>query len=135
MRPAALVQGGLDAAVRDMAGHFPFPVDVRVDVGRLPDALEGALLFFCSEAVTNVAKHARASRCCVTITTEANLVIALVEDNGIGGADPSGSGLRGLTDRIETMGGRLIATSPPEGGTLLQASIPHSGHAATHTDS
>ena len=130
VRPAALVQGGLDAAVRDMAGHFPFPIDVRVEVGRLPDALEGALLFFCSEAVTNVAKHARASRCQVVITTEPHLIIALVEDDGIGGADASGSGLSGLTDRIETMGGRLIVTSPRDGGTRIEASIPRPGHAA-----
>ena len=133
VRPAALVEGGLDAAVRDMAGHFPFPVDVRVEAGRLPDALEGALLFFCAEAVTNVAKHARASRCRVVITTGPDLIVALVEDDGVGGADPSGSGLLGLTDRIETMGGRLVVTSPPEGGTVLKASIPHSGHAAEHT--
>ena len=93
-------------------------------MGRLPDALEGALLFFCSEAMTNVAKHARASRCEVVITAEPDLIIAVVEDDGIGGADPSGSGLLGLTDRIETMGGRLIVTSPPDGGTRLEASIP-----------
>ena len=132
VRPLALVQGGLDAAVRDMAGHLPFPIDVQVEVGRLPDALEGALLFFCSEAVTNVAKHARASRCRVVITTQPNLVVAVVEDDGMGGADPSGSGLLGLTDRIETMGGRLIVTSPTEGGTRLEARIPH--QAVAHAD-
>ncbi|GAA2156978.1 hypothetical protein FHX52_4349 [Humibacillus xanthopallidus] len=124
VRPAALVEGGLDAAVRDMAGHFPFHVDVRVDVGRLPDAIEGALLFFCSEAVTNAAKHSGASRCRVTISTDPTLVVALVEDDGIGGADPSGSGLLGLTDRLETMGGRLTVTSPPQGGTRLEARVP-----------
>ncbi|TQM65064.1 hypothetical protein FBY41_1447 [Humibacillus xanthopallidus] len=135
VRPAALVEGGLDAAVRDMAGHFPFPVDVQVDVGRLPDALEGALLFFCSEAVTNVAKHARASRCRVLITTEPELIIARVDDDGIGGADAAGSGLIGLTDRIETTGGRLVVTSPTDGGTILEARVPRSDHAAKHTDS
>ncbi|KRF46684.1 sensor histidine kinase [Terrabacter sp. Soil810] len=124
VRPSALVEGGLDAAVRDMAGHLPFQVDVRVDVGRLPDALEGALLFFCSEAMTNVAKHAGATRCGVIITAGPDLIIAVVEDDGIGGADPYGSGLLGLTDRIETMGGRLIVTSPPDGGTRLEARIP-----------
>ena len=127
VRPAALVEGGLDAAVRDTVGHFPFPVEVGVDVGRLPDAVEGALLLFCSEAVTNVAKHARATSCRVTITTEPELVVAVVADDGVGGADPSGSGLRGLTDRIETMGGRLTVTSPPEGGTRLEARMPLPG--------
>ena len=132
VRPAVLVEGGLDAAVRDMAGHFPFPVDVRVDVGRLPDALEGTLLFFCSEAVTNVAKHARASRCRVVITTGPGLVVAVVEDDGIGGADPSGSGLLGLTDRIETMGGHLVVTSPREAGTRLEARLPQPAR-STHS--
>lgn len=130
VRPVALVQGGLNAAVRDMAGHFPFTVDVQVEVGRLPEPLEGALLFFCSEAVTNVAKHAGASRCRVVITTVEELVVAVVEDDGVGGANPSGSGLLGLTDRIETMGGRLIVTSPTEGGTRLEALIPQPGGAA-----
>lgn len=124
VRPLTLVEGGLDAAVRDMAGHFPFHVEVRVDVGRLPDAIEGALLFFCSEAMTNVAKHASASRCRVVITAGPDLIAAVVEDDGIGGADPSGSGLLGLTDRIETMGGRLIVTSPAGGGTRLEARMP-----------
>jgi signal transduction histidine kinase len=134
VRPEALVEGGLDAAVRDMAGHFPFRVEVRIDVGRLPDALEGALLFFCSEAVTNVAKHARATRCRVTITREPQLIVAVVDDDGVGGADPSGSGLLGLTDRIETMGGRLVVTGPREGGTRLEARIPAPGYAPDHTD-
>jgi signal transduction histidine kinase len=126
VRPAALVEGGLDAAVRDMAGHFPFRVEARVDVGWLPDALEGALLFFCSEAVTNVAKHARASRCLVTITDEPGWTVAVVEDDGVGGADPSRSGLLGLADRIETLGGGFAVTSPPGGGTRLEARLPHS---------
>ena len=124
VRPVALVEGGLSAAVRDMAGHFPFTVDVQVEVGRLPEPLEGALLFFCSEAVTNVAKHAGASRCRVVITTDEDLVVAVVEDDGVGGANPSGSGLLGLTDRIETMGGTLVVTSPTEGGTRIEALIP-----------
>ncbi|MEO7448038.1 MAG: ATP-binding protein [Humibacillus sp.] len=132
VRPAALVEGGLDAAVRDMAGHLPFRVDVRADVGRFPDAIEGALLFFCSEAVTNVAKHARATRCRVTITTEPGRIVAVVDDDGVGGADPSGSGLLGLMDRIETMGGRLVVTSALHGGTRITAIIPRPGHDAEH---
>lgn len=132
VRPAALVEGGLDAAVRDMAGHFPFRLEVRVDTGRLSDELEGALLFFCSEGVTNVAKHARATRCRVTITSEPELIVAVVDDDGVGGADPSGSGLLGLTDRIESMGGRLVVTSPRDGGTRLEARIPQPGQAAEH---
>ena len=127
VRPTALVEGGIDAAVRDMTGHFPFAVDVRVDVGRLPDALEAALLFFCSEAMTNVAKHARASRCRVVIGSEPDRLVAYVEDDGLGGADPSGSGLRGLADRIETMGGRLVVSSPSGGGTRLEAILPLPG--------
>ncbi|MBC9823921.1 sensor histidine kinase [Terrabacter sp. MAHUQ-38] len=134
VRPEALVEGGLGSAVRDMAGHFPFRLEVRVDAGRLPDALEGALLFFCSEAVTNVAKHAHATRCRVTITSEPQLILAVVDDDGVGGADPSGSGLRGLTDRIETMGGRFVVTRPREGGTRLEASIPRSDHPVVPTN-
>ena len=124
VRPAALVEGGLDAALRDLAEHFPFAVDVCVEVGRLPEALEAGLLFFCSEAVTNVAKHARATRCRVLITAESEVIVAAVVDDGVGGADPSGSGLLGLADRIETMGGRMVVSSPPEGGTRLEARVP-----------
>jgi signal transduction histidine kinase len=109
-------------------------MEVRVDAGRLPDALEGALLFFCSEAVTNVAKHAHATRCRVTLTSEPQLIVAVVDDDGVGGADPSGSGLRGLTDRIETMGGRFVVTRPREGGTRLEASIPRSDHPVVPTN-
>ncbi|GAB3061972.1 hypothetical protein GCM10027053_25430 [Intrasporangium mesophilum] len=127
VRPAALAAGGLATAVREMAGHLPFPVDVRVEPDRLPDALESALLFVCSEGITNVVKHARATRCSVVVTTEAGVVTAVIVDDGVGGADPAGSGLLGLADRIETMGGRLLVTSRPEGGTRLEASIPQAG--------
>ena len=133
VRPAALVEGGLDAAVRDMAGHFPFPVDVRVDVGRLPDALEGALLFFCSEAVTNVAKHARASRCRVVITTEDRTwsspssrttgSVGRIRPAQACSASPTGS---------RPWAAGLVVTSPREAGTRLEARLPQPAR-STHS--
>lgn len=98
---------------------------VAVSQSRLPEPVEAAIYFVCSEALTNVAKHADATRARIDITEHNSHVTATIEDDGIGGADPrQGSGLRSLADRVETIGGTLTVTNRPQGGTRLQATIP-----------
>ena len=80
--------------------------------------------FLCAEALANVAKHASASRVQISVTAQAGAITVEVADDGVGGADPSGRGLRGLADRAETLGGTLTVASPRGGGTRLTAVIP-----------
>jgi signal transduction histidine kinase len=94
-------------------------------VGPLPEAVEAALYFVCSEALANVAKHAGASCVAISVQTANGHVSASIHDDGDGGADPlAGSGLRGLADRVEALGGRLEVVSPSGGGTWVAARIP-----------
>ena len=98
---------------------------VEVSSRRFPAAVEAAAYFICSEALANVAKHARASRASIRVAAEEGLLTVEVADDGVGGANPSGgSGLRGLADRVESLGGRLMVESPPGGGTRVAASLP-----------
>jgi signal transduction histidine kinase len=123
--PTALTEAGLVPAVGQLAARAPLAVDVRGDVGRLPASIEAALYFVCSEALANIGKHAAASQASVGLQLEGGRVIVTVTDDGTGGADPaSGSGLRGLADRVEALGGRLIIDSPASGGTRIEARIP-----------
>jgi signal transduction histidine kinase len=125
MLPGALTDGGLLSALSDLAEQSALPVEIRGAVGRLPEPIEAALFFVCSEALANAAKHAGASRVIAEIRAENGRVVATVHDDGRGGADPiSGSGLRGLADRVEALGGRLSVTSPVGGGTRVVAEIP-----------
>lgn len=125
VHPAALTDRGLRPALALLAAHSPLPVDVTGDVGRLPPAIEAALYFVCSEAITNAVKHASATSVHVELSRETTAVVVTVSDDGVGGADPaSGSGLRGLTDRVEALGGRLLIGNPRGGGTRLAARIP-----------
>ena len=78
----------------------------------------------CAEALANVAKHARASRVSITLAGEAGALVLEVADDGVGGADPQGSGLAGVGRRLEALGGRLVLGSPSGGGTLLRAELP-----------
>jgi signal transduction histidine kinase len=92
---------------------------------RLPAAIEAALYYTTAEALTNIAKYARAHRATVTVETEPGFVTLSVTDDGSGGADPDGgSGLRGLRDRVEALDGRLDVVSPPAQGTTVIAVIP-----------
>jgi signal transduction histidine kinase len=125
LHPATLTERGLEAAVQELAGRTPFPVDVSVSGTRFPPAVEAAAYFVCSESLANVAKYARASHVQIAIAREGGRLVVAVSDDGIGGADPStGSGLRGLGDRIATLGGRLTVASPLEGGTRVAAELP-----------
>jgi signal transduction histidine kinase len=100
-------------------------VELAVPVGRLDPVVEAAAYFLCSEALANAAKHAEATRVSIDITELNGRLVVAIEDDGIGGADPrSGSGLRGLVDRVDALGGRLSVRSPIGRGTRLDATIP-----------
>jgi PAS domain S-box-containing protein len=122
--PAVLTHGGLRAGVRALASRTPVPVENAVSVGRLPAAVEATAYFVVAEALTNVAKHARAGRAAVTARVEDGTLRVHVRDDGAGGARPDGSGLLGLRDRVAALGGRLQVESPADGGTLVAAAIP-----------
>jgi signal transduction histidine kinase len=122
--PGVLMHGGLGAAVDALASRMPVPTAIDVSVGRLPAAIEATAYFVAAEALTNVAKHARAARAAVTAKIEDGVLQVAVSDDGVGGADRDGSGLLGLRDRLAVLDGRLRAESPPGNGTLVAADIP-----------
>jgi PAS domain S-box-containing protein len=126
LHPAVLSDRGLRAAVEMLAGRSPVPVEI-VDIPdeRLPEPVEAAAYYLIAEALTNVAKYANASTVRVRVVATDAAVAVEVSDDGIGGADPAtGSGLRGLADRVEALGGSLEVVSPPGAGTSLRAEIP-----------
>lgn len=124
VRPAVLGAGGLAAALPLLAERTGQATDVSVRVGRLVPAVEAAVYFVCAEALSNVAKHAGASKAVVDVGEEDGFVIATVTDNGRGGADPHGSGLRGLADRVEALGGRFSVVPGLSGGTMVTTRMP-----------
>ena len=124
VRPAALDREGLTAAVPDLAARCSVPVALDISIGRVAPAVESAVYFLCAEALTNTAKHASAQTASVAIRTEPGHVLVRVEDDGVGGADPDGSGLRALSDRIEALGGELLIMNGPQGGTVITARVP-----------
>jgi signal transduction histidine kinase len=125
--PAALTQGGVRAGVDALASRMPVPVENGVSVGRLPAAVEATAYFVVAEALTNVAKHARAERAVVTARVEDGTLVVHVRDDGVGGAQRNGSGLTGLTDRLAALDGELRVESPADRGTVLAATIPLPG--------
>jgi signal transduction histidine kinase len=126
IRPAILVERGLAAALDDLARRAALPARLQVSVsGRLPAQVESAAYFVASEALTNAAKHSHASEVCLAASHEEGMLALEISDDGIGGAAAGGgSGLRGLADRVEALGGRLTVSSPPGRGTMLRAEIP-----------
>ena len=122
--PSVLSRGGLRAGVGALASRMPVPVETGVSVGRLPRAVEATAYFIVAEALTNVAKHAHASRAAVTARTDNRTLHIQVSDDGIGGAQAAGSGLVGLADRVAALEGTLRLESPANGGTLVAADIP-----------
>jgi signal transduction histidine kinase len=122
--PAVLTRGGLRAGLNALATRMPVPVENDVDTGRLPEQVEATAYFVVAEALTNVAKHARASHVTVTARVQDGALRLDVRDDGVGGAQIEGSGLVGIADRLAALDGRLRIESPPEGGTLLAATIP-----------
>jgi GAF domain-containing protein len=125
--PTVLTRGGLHAGVDALASRTPVPVEIDVSVGRLPTAVEATAYFVVAEALTNVAKHARAGRAEVMARIEDGTLAVEVRDDGVGGAQPEGSGLVGLADRLAALDGRLRVESPADGGTLVSAAIPLPG--------
>jgi nitrate/nitrite-specific signal transduction histidine kinase len=126
IHPAILTEGGLSPAVEALALRSPVPVELNVTCERrLAERIEVAAYYVVSEALTNAAKHARASRVLIDLqVVEGTLCLSIVDD-GVGGADPSGgSGLIGLRDRVEALGGRIDVATPPGGGTRLDVEIP-----------
>jgi signal transduction histidine kinase len=126
IHPAVLTEEGLGAALEVLVGRSPVPVEVAVDVDeRLPEATEAAAYYVVAEALTNVAKYADAGRVDVRIARFAGGITVDVEDDGVGGATlTGGSGLLGLADRVEALGGSFEIHSPRGGGTRLHASLP-----------
>ncbi|KAA9380756.1 DUF4118 domain-containing protein [Microbispora cellulosiformans] len=129
IHPAILSKGGLAPALKMLARRSPVPVDLRVRVdGRLPERVEVAVYYLVSESLTNVAKHAHASLVCVDVDAVGDAARVAIRDDGKGGADPSGgSGLIGLLDRVQALGGTIEVTSPAGRGTTLTAVIPVGG--------
>jgi signal transduction histidine kinase len=131
IHPAVLTEQGLGPALTSLAGRSTVPVQLCVLAERLPASLEAAVYFTCSEALANVAKHAHASAVTIEVTRVDRVLRVVVADDGIGGADPArGSGLVGLKDRAEALGGRLTVTSPVGAGTTIQVLIPRTPPAA-----
>jgi len=126
IHPAVLTERGLEPAVRAVADRAPIPVELDVELEeRLPGPVEAAAYYVVSEALTNVAKYAQASVVRVSVRRVGEHALLEVADDGIGGADTGGgSGLRGLADRVEALGGRLEIDSPPGLGTTLRADLP-----------
>jgi len=125
IHPAVLSERGLEPAVKALARRSPVPVELTLRVPRrLPDRVELGAYYIVSEALANVAKHANAQ--VVTISVEAGRgVLSLsVRDDGVGGADPDGSGVTGLRERAEALGGTLKLTSPPGRGTSVDVRLP-----------
>jgi signal transduction histidine kinase len=105
--------------------RFPFNVDIRVGEGRFPEPVQVTAYYVVSEALTNAAKYAHASVVDITVATEEGRLAVKVRDDGRGGADPAGgSGLLGLRDRVEAIGGTMELTSSPAVGTLLSVVLP-----------
>ena len=126
IHPATLSEGGLRPALKMLARRCPVPVNLKVAVeGRLPEPVEVAAYYVVAEALTNTAKYAQASEVIVRAESKgANLSLS-INDDGIGGADTrKGSGLIGLKDRVDVLGGRMQISSPPGSGTSLRITIP-----------
>jgi signal transduction histidine kinase len=125
IHPAVLTDRGLDAAVSALAARTPVPVAVDVDLPRRADpAIEAIAYFVVAEALTNVAKHSGATRAWLTVGFEGDDLVVEILDDGHGGANPDGSGLRGLRDRVRAVDGQVVLTSPPAGGTTLRVELP-----------
>jgi signal transduction histidine kinase len=125
LHPAVLAERGLVAALEALALRAPLPVDLDLALDQpIPEQVAAAAYYVVAEALANVHKHAGAQRVVVNAKTDEGGLAIAVTDDGIGGADREGGGLRGLADRVEALGGRLVLDSPAGGGTRLRAQIP-----------
>jgi signal transduction histidine kinase len=126
IHPAVLTDRGLEAALEALAERTPLPVSLdQMPSERLPAPVEAAAYFVVAEALTNVARYAKASQAEVRIARNSGYAVVEVRDDGVGGADPAtGTGLRGLADRLAALDGRLEVHSPPGEGTTVRAEVP-----------
>jgi signal transduction histidine kinase len=121
VHPSALTEGGLRAALPELATRAGIRVELEISVGTVPPAVEAALYFVCAEALANAAKHSEATRMTLSVSQSDGQLLVALADDGVGGADPTkGTGLRGLADRVEALGGHLAIQSPLGGGTRLE---------------
>ncbi len=124
LHPSVLADGGLAAALDDLAGRVPLVVELDVVPGRFDAVVEEALWFVACEAVANTVKHARAHSLHLTVSSGGDTVRLVCRDDGVGGAQEGGSGLRGIADRAEAVGGSLGVHSVPGRGTTIEAVVP-----------
>jgi PAS domain S-box-containing protein len=128
IHPAVLTESGLPAALQVLASRLPLEITIDVPDGRYGEPVEAAAYYVVSESLANVSKYARATTASVSIRTKGERLVVLVEDDGIGGADASrGTGLRGLSDRVSALDGRLSVDSPIGAGTRVRAELPLGG--------
>jgi signal transduction histidine kinase len=131
IHPSLLSSGGLALAVPELAGRCPVPVEIDVQPeGRLPEVVESTAYFVVSEALANVAKHAQATRGWVRAALVDGELELVVRDNGVGGASAEGSGMLGIADRVDAVGGRFRLDSEPGAGTTITVRIPLAGFTA-----
>ena len=125
IHPSVLTEEGLGPAIESLVERAVLPVAARVPEERYSASIEATAYFLVSEALTNIAKYAQATRATVGVARRDGTLVVEVTDDGVGGADPTlGSGLRGLGDRVAAVGGRLVVDSPPERGTRIRAVLP-----------
>jgi len=127
VHPPVLTDRGLDAALSGLTARSPVPVEVQVEMSVRPKAaVEAVAYFVVAEALTNVAKHSRASQAKVVVEEHGfpPVLTVMISDDGIGGADPDGAGLSGLADRVSGVDGRLTVESPRGGPTIIAAQLP-----------
>ena len=131
IHPAVLTARGLGPALESLVARMAIPVEIQHPDERLAPAVEAAAYYVVAESLTNVAKYARASAAAVEVTRQDGLVVVIVTDDGVGGADPeTGSGLRGLADRVAALDGVLVVESTAGSGTQIRAEIPLPAEAA-----
>jgi signal transduction histidine kinase len=126
IHPAVVSGHGLKVALESIVAHASLPVRLRVELeGRQEEPLEVAAYYVVSESLANIAKHARATSATVDVARKGRQIVVEIVDNGVGGADTErGTGLRGLADRVEALGGRLRVWTPAGGGTRVKAELP-----------
>jgi signal transduction histidine kinase len=128
VHPRSLTEGGLSKALDELVAQAAVPVRLEVPAGRFPPAQEATAFFLCSEGLANVAKYAGGSSADIAVRATPSGLVVRVTDDGVGGADPArGSGLRGLADRVEALGGTLRVDSHAGAGTRLEAVLPIAG--------
>jgi signal transduction histidine kinase len=124
LQPAALAGGGLRAAVEDLSSRLPLRIRLDVVDRRFPPEIEGAAWFVVAEAVANAVKHAQVDEVAIRVTAVPGELYVSVVDAGVGGADPHGTGLQGLGDRVAALGGSLSVLANRPSGTRVEASLP-----------